>query len=282
MLALVAHRESATNCALASAAPAGRGAVLSPADALARLRPGDVAIGRLDVRPTLDGVERGLWALGALEERGVTVLNPPSALLTAHDKPLTARALGCAGLPHPRTRRVRPGEGVDAETPVVVKPRFGSWGTDVVLCTDPAELEHTLDSLWDRPWAGQGALVQDLVEPAGYDLRIVVAGGVVVGAVRRHAAPGEWRTNVALGGRREPVEPPPDACVLAVAAASAAGVDLVGVDLIPSPDGWVVLELNGAVDFTRAYARARDVFSAAVESLLDAAAPAADAVVALG
>src|SRR5262245_58923683 len=136
MLALVAHRESATNRALAEAVPGRQGVILTPTEALARLEPGDIAIGRLDVRPTLDGVERGLWALGALAERGVIVLNPPSALLTAHDKLLTARALGRAGLPHPRTRLVLPGETVETEPPVVVKPRYGSWGSDVVLCHD--------------------------------------------------------------------------------------------------------------------------------------------------
>ena len=272
MLAIVAHRASETNRALASAA--GDGAVLSPTEALAWLRPGDVALGRLDVRLELDGVEPGLWALGALAERGVAVLNTPSALLTSHDKLLTARALRRAGLPHPRTRLVLPGDRPDVDGPVVVKPRFGSWGADIVRCRDGAALERALAGFAGRPWAGQGALVQELVPPRGFDLRLVVAGGVVVGAVRRRAAPGEWRTNVALGGRREPVVPPADACALAVAAAAAADADLVGVDLLPAGDGWVVLELNGAVDFTRAYARARDVFEAAVHALADAAVPA--------
>jgi RimK family alpha-L-glutamate ligase len=268
MLALVAHRETETNRALAACRPDGGAAVLSPAHALARLRCGDVALGRLDVRQSLDGVESGLWALASLAERGVCVLNPPSALLTAHDKLLTARALARAGLPHPRTRLVLAGDEVDTDGPVVVKPRFGSWGRDVILCRDGGALAHTLGSLADRAWfAAQGALVQDLVPPRGFDLRVVVAGGTVIGAIARRAAPGEWRTNVALGATRTPVVPAPEACRLALAAAAAAGADLVGVDLQPVDGGWVVLELNGAVDFTRAYARARDVYRLAMESL---------------
>jgi glutathione synthase/RimK-type ligase-like ATP-grasp enzyme len=130
----------------------------------------------------------------------------------------------------------------------VIKPRFGSWGRDVVLCRDVAELRRGLAELSERPWfRTQGALVQELVPPQGQDLRLVVAGGSVVGAVKRIAAEGEWRTNVALGAIREPVAPPPEACALAVAAAGAIEADLVGVDLLPKPDGgYVVLELNGA------------------------------------
>src|SRR5205814_4316984 len=86
------------------------------------------------------------------------------------------------------------------------------------------------------------------------DLRVVVAAGSVVGAARRVAAPGEWRTNVSLGGRSEPAEPPPLACKLAIAAAGAIGADLVGVDLLPTRSGFVVAELNGAVDFRPWYA----------------------------
>ena len=82
-----------------------------------------------------------------------------------------------------------------------------------------------------------------------WDLRLVVAGGSVVGAARRIARSGEWRTNAALGAQVEPVEPPPIARALALSAAQATRADLVGVDLLPTPNGgFVVLELNGAVD----------------------------------
>jgi glutathione synthase/RimK-type ligase-like ATP-grasp enzyme len=120
----------------------------------------------------------------------------------------------------------------------------------------------------------QGALVQALIPPQGYDLRIVVAGGEVVGAVERRARRGEWRTNVALGGRRRPVEPEPGARLVALTAASAVGADLVGVDLLPGPSGgYVALEVNGAVDFTPEYALdGSDVFEDAAAALLRAVA----------
>ena len=74
-----------------------------------------------------------------------------------------------------------------------------------------------------------GALVQELIPPCGRDLRVLVAGGRVVGAIQRVAAPGEWRTNVALGGHRVAVsEPSADACELALLAAEARDADLVG------------------------------------------------------
>ncbi len=83
-------------------------------------------------------------------------------------------------------------------------------------------------------------------------------------------ASGEWRTNAALGAQVEPVEPPPIAHTLALAAARAARADLVGVDLLPTPNGgFLVLELNGAVDFRPVYAPNRDVYADAVGALLE-------------
>ena len=260
--AVIAHRVTPTNTRL--------GVVVSPAHAVARLQPGDVALGRLDVLQSLDGVEPGLWALERLAASGVTVLNDRRALVAAHDKLATASALFAAGIPHPRTVHVAPWLPVpELEPPVVFKPRFGSWGRDLVRCDDDEAIERALLELEMKPWfEATGAIAQKLVAPRGYDLRLVVAGGRVVGAVRRIAAAGEWRTNVALGARREPVLPPPDACELAVRAAAAVDGALVGIDLIPADLGtWVVLEVNGAVDFNATYTLGSDVYADAVGAL---------------
>jgi RimK family alpha-L-glutamate ligase len=256
--AVVAHRITPTNTRL--------GAVLTPAQALAKLRPGDVALGRLDILPTLDGVEPGLSALDRLEALGVTVLNGRRTLIAAHDKLATAQAMFAAGVPHPRTVHVAPWlEVPELVAPLVLKPRFGSWGGDVIRCETEEEIDAALRVVQTRPWfAATGAIAQKLVSPRGYDLRVIVAGGRVVGAVRRVAAPGEWRTNVALGARREPAHPPATACAIAIGAAAAIGGDLLGVDLLPADVGtWVVLEVNGAVDFNSTYTLDEDAHHAA-------------------
>ncbi|HEX3056945.1 MAG TPA: hypothetical protein VHP82_12490 [Gaiellaceae bacterium] len=273
---VVAHRCSETNEALAAAAEALgiAAAVLPPRDALRTLEPGDVALGRLDIREELDGIESGSLELERLSQSGVEVLNRPCALVAAHDKLLTARALRLAGLPHPHTWLIAEGMPTAApELPLVLKPRFGSWGRDVVLCRTAADLDAALERAAFRSWfREQGALAQELVPPLGWDIRIVVAAGRVVGAARRIAAPGEWRTNVALGGHSEAFSPPPLACSLALSAAAAVRGDLVGVDLLPTSGGFVVSEVNGAVDFHAYYALdVEDVFAEAVLELLRAA-----------
>jgi [lysine-biosynthesis-protein LysW]---L-2-aminoadipate ligase len=200
------------------------------------------------------------------------VRNPPGALIVAHDKLLTARTLRLAGLPHPHTTLLNPGLPTAVpELPVVLKPRFGSWGRDVEQCATAEELDAALFRLRRKPWfLEHGALAQELVEPRGWDMRLVVAGGRVVGAACRIARTGEWRTNAALGAQVEPVEPPPVAQALALAAARAARADLVGVDLLPTPNGgFLVLELNGAVDFRPVYSPLRNVFFDAVDALLE-------------
>jgi tetrahydromethanopterin:alpha-L-glutamate ligase len=265
-LALIACRPTETNDALAHAGgPGTRWELLTPSQALVELQAGDAALGRLDVVPTLDGMDDGLWALGALAARGVVVLNDPSALLAAHDKLLTARVLQRHGVAHPRTRLVRAGRPVPLfAREVVLKPRFGSWGREVTRCAGGAELAAAVERVREASWFRRhGALVQELVPPLGYDLRVIVAAGRMVGAAYRIAADGEWRTNVALGGVRRPADDPPRQAVgLALAAAHATGASLAGVDLLPDGlGGWTVLEVNGAVEFTREYAPWGDVFA---------------------
>ena len=270
---VVLGKSSETNRALVSAfAGLGYRAWLAEPSTQPRLGDGDIAVARLDVLATLDGVEPGLWQLPRLERRGVQVMNGPLALLAAHDKLSTALLLGRGGVSQPRTAHVRGVSSPRFPPPYVVKPRFGSWGRDVYLCRDDAELRARLERLEHRRWfRRQGALVQSLVEPTGHDLRIVVAGDRVVGAVERSALPGEWRTNVALGALRRHAAASPAACELALRAVAALGIDLAGVDIATDGSGHsYVLEVNGAVDFNATYAD--DVFAAAAVALLEQAA----------
>lgn len=126
-----------------------------------------------------------------------------------------------------------------AGAPLVVKPRFGSWGRSVYRCDDSTALAETLAAISREEWfARHGAIVQTLVPPQGFGLRVLVAAGRVVGVVYRIAPPGEWRTNVNLGAVRRPVDDPPrEAVALALRAARAVGTSLVGVDLLPARDG---------------------------------------------
>jgi RimK family alpha-L-glutamate ligase len=274
-LAIVSHRPSATNLGLLASGWNGIAAeLMSPREALLTLGRGDVALGRLDVRDQLDGVEEGLWALDRLAEGGVRVLNGSAALMAAHDKLLTARLLRRAALPHPRTVLIeRHKDRPDLDFPAVLKPRFGSWGRDVMLCHDRGELDRNLEVLASRPWFRRtGVLAQELIRPLGFDLRVVVADGRVVGAAKRIATPGEWRTNVALGASSIETSPPPVALNLALEAAAASGLDLLGVDLLPTgPGGFCVIELNAAVDFGQHYSfPGRSVFADAIDALAGA------------
>jgi RimK family alpha-L-glutamate ligase len=198
----------------------------------------------------------------------------------------TANALRSGGVRHPRTAHVsEPGKEPPLPFPVVLKPRFGSWGRDVVLCETREEYDRCVAEMTNRTWfRTQGALVQELITPQGYDLRLIVAFGRVVGAVERHAKPGEWRTNVALGARRRPASPDSGAIDLAARAAHAVGGDLVGIDLLPlRGGGYSVLEVNGAVDFTSEYSLdGRDVFAEVADLLAAAVRPRAVSEVATG
>ena len=137
---------------------------------------------------------------------GVPVWNPPRAVEAAVDKYLTLALLDQAGLPVPPTWTGQTaGEALQAFDnlggDVVVKPLFGSEGRGLVRVSD-RELAwrafHALERL------GAVLYLQQKIRHPGHDLRVFVLRGQVLGAMRRFARAGEWRTNVALGGRAEP------------------------------------------------------------------------------
>jgi ribosomal protein S6--L-glutamate ligase len=134
---------------------------------------------------------------------------------------------------------------------VVVKPLFGSEGRGICRVSDPDLAWRTFRALERMQTV---LYVQQFLPHPGWDLRVLVLGGRVLAAMRRHAR-NDWRTNVAQGGQAEAVTPTSDEERLALRAAAAVGADFAGVDLLPTKAGYVVLEVN-AVPGWRALAPA--------------------------
>jgi tetrahydromethanopterin:alpha-L-glutamate ligase len=197
---------------------------------------------------SLEQVVFRMDALHRLEAKGVPVLNPPRAVEAAVDKYLALAMLEADGISVPETWV---GESASEAQlafemlgcDVVVKPLFGSEGRGLVRVSDPELALRTFRTL-ER--LGCVLYVQRHVKNPGYDIRAFVLGGRILGAIRRHAISGEWRTNIAVGGRPEVCTLDPEADRLAIRSARAVGAVMAGVDLLPDLDrgGWTVLEVN--------------------------------------
>ena len=179
-------------------------------------------------------------ALAQLETAGTPVVNKPRVLEIAIDKYLSLAMLSRAGIRVPQTIVVQ-GEASARRAwdqlggSCVAKPLFGSRGRGISRVNSDSEATAI--------GAGGVAYLQEFISHPGWDLRILVVGDDAF-AMRRVAAAGEWRTNVSLGGRPETVEVPAEVIAIARRAAATVGATIAGVDILPGPDGPVVLELN--------------------------------------
>jgi ribosomal protein S6--L-glutamate ligase len=206
----------------------------------------DAVIVRTMPPGSLEQVVFRMDLLHRLQARRIAVLNPPAALETCVDKYLATARLEAAGLPVPPTVVCQHADAAQEAFgtlggDVVVKPLFGSEGRGMVRLTDPETAWRTFRTL-ERLQAV--LYLQRFIAHPGWDLRVLVMGGRVIAAMRRHAN-GGWRTNVAQGGKAESVHPSPEQARLALAAAAAVGAPAAGVDLLPGRAGeWYVLEVN--------------------------------------
>lgn len=209
-----------------------------------------------------------------LAEEGALLVNDVRSLVTAIDKFKTSWLLGRMGLPTPRAivtqrpedaRRALAALGGRA----VAKPLYGSLGIGVELVTSEEAAIECL-SRWKALYLQEFVVS---VNGGGADLRAFIVGHEVAAAIRRIAPPGEFRTNIHLGGVAEEVQLRPDVARLAVAATRCLCLDYAGVDLMETPAGPVVLEVNGTPLFRGIYeATGRDMAISIVEYALARAA----------
>ncbi len=183
-----------------------------------------------------------------LEVCGYPVINCSEAIRVCDDKALTHLTLAEYGIPSIKTVSSPMTFGYPYQDwlvnaveqigfPMVVKDCFGSFGQQV-------HLVRTMDELRNHAEGDVPKIFQKYIECDGKDIRIEVVGEKVVASVIRTAAYGDFRSNATIGGIMEKYEPTEEEAHLAIEAASAVQADFAGVDIINSPNGPVVCEVN--------------------------------------
>jgi len=231
---------------------------LAPEDFILELGGGFVwghpAAGTMEPAAVLPRMGSPLTQLGArilrhFAARDIYCLNGADALLRARDKFASLQILQGAGLPVPRTAYfAHPSQKeslLDGWTPpVVIKLLSGSQGVGVNLAESREAASALLDTLLHLQ---HEAMVQEYL-PGRSDLRVVVLGGKVLGAMERQAAPFDFRSNLHCGGQARALDLgtlDEAVQVLACHACAALGLDFAGVDLMRAADGSLrVLEVN--------------------------------------
>lgn len=207
----------------------------------------DVVIPRIGASIT----HYGLAVVNQFDMMGVAVLNNSVPIARSRDKLRCLQLLARFGVDMPRTvmMRNRGDLALAVERigglPAIVKLLQGTQGVGVMLANSSKELESMLDTMWTLD---QEILLQEFIaESRGRDVRALVVGDKVVGAMRRVArTQGEFRSNIHRGGEGEPVELGPAEKAMAIRAARVIGLEVAGVDMLESSTGPKVTEVNSS------------------------------------
>lgn len=145
-------------------------------------------------------------------------------------------------IPHPKTRvfygkRQKKSITDHFKFPLIAKiPRGSAMGRGVYLINNKGDLDTYLQ-------VTHAAYIQEYL-PVDRDMRVVVIGKKIVHSYWRISSPGEFRSNVALGGivSLDPV--PTEALELALHTAKKCRWDDVGIDICMYNKKFYVLEAN--------------------------------------
>lgn len=219
---------------------------------------GELDISMLDVVLPRQGAtvnDSSLKLVPHLHHMGVPLVNKLDAIRLAKDKFLTLQVLSAFQIPIPDTGFINAYEGFQSVLdrldgyPVVVKQVSGREGEGVFLVNNDHKARLILH---DNLETGKGMLVQRFIPPENrLDIRVIVIGGKVSGAMKLRPKPGDFRSNFHLTQKSWPVELLPQWEEIALKASGALGLEIAGVDLIVDADGKVrVIELNYSPGFS--------------------------------
>jgi ribosomal protein S6--L-glutamate ligase len=172
------------------------------------------------------------------------------ALIRSRDKLRSMQIISRSGLGLPKTVFMdysTAAEGVVEAVggaPVVIKLLEGTQGLGVVLAESKKVAQSVIEA-----FHGLHAriLVQEFIKEAkGADIRAFVVDGEVVGAMRRQAKDGEFRSNIHRGATATVVKLTQEEKKAAITAAKKMGLGVAGVDMLPSKRGPLIVEVNSS------------------------------------
>jgi [lysine-biosynthesis-protein LysW]--L-2-aminoadipate ligase len=197
---------------------------------------------------------RGLHISALLESKGVEVVNSYKAASICGNKALTSIALSEASIPTPRTLLAFTEEAAIKALdklgyPAILKPVIGSWGRLIAPLKDLDSAKAIFESREYMYPLYQIYYLQEMIGRPQRDIRCFIIGDQAIAAIYRYSAPGEWKTNVARGGKAEPCKITPEIEELAIKAVKIVGDGSFGVDIMESNRGLLVHEINATTEF---------------------------------
>ena len=192
----------------------------------------------------------GAAVVRQFEMGGVLTANSALGISQSRDKLRCHQLLARKGVDMPVTGFAHNIHDIDmlldsvGGTPVILKLLEGSQGKGVVLAETRKSAESIIAAFSKLD---ANFLVQEYIEEAGgSDIRALVIGKTVVGAMIRTAAAGEFRANLHQGGTAQVLKLTNEEKKLALHATQSVKLKVAGVDLIRSSRGPLVLEVNSS------------------------------------